>query len=80
VKRTPGTDAIGDVMPLVFGGAPLINVLVAMIIHPQQAAINPMLYLKAMLCVGVDYVLIGVLIPVVGPGAQGRLSSFDRLV
>ena len=32
------------VMPLVFGGAPIVNVLVAMMIHPPQAAINPMLY------------------------------------
>jgi hypothetical protein len=33
------------VMPLVFGGAPIVNVLVAMMIHPPKAAINPMLYL-----------------------------------
>ena len=32
------------VMPLVFGGAPLVNVLVTMVIHPPKAAINPMLY------------------------------------
>src|SRR4029453_2944796 len=32
------------VMPLVFGGAPIVNGLVAMIIHPPEAAINPMLY------------------------------------
>src|SRR5216684_9209966 len=32
------------VMPLVFGGAPIVNVLVAMMIHPPEAAINPMLY------------------------------------
>jgi hypothetical protein len=33
------------VMPLVFGGAPIINVLLAMVFHPPKAAINPMLYL-----------------------------------
>ena len=32
------------VMPLVFGGAPIVNVLVSMMIHPPKAAINPMLY------------------------------------
>jgi drug/metabolite transporter (DMT)-like permease len=33
------------VMPLVFGGAPIVNVLVSMVIHPPKASINPMLYL-----------------------------------
>ena len=33
------------VMPLVFGGAPIVNVLLAMLIHPPKSAINPMLYL-----------------------------------
>ena len=33
------------VMPLVFGGAPIINVLISVFIHPPKAAINPMLYL-----------------------------------
>jgi hypothetical protein len=32
------------VMPLVFGGAPVINVLISMLIHPPKAAINPLLY------------------------------------
>jgi hypothetical protein len=32
------------VMPLVFGGAPIVNVLVTMVIHPPKTAINPMLY------------------------------------
>lgn len=32
------------VMPLVFGGAPIVNVLVSMIIHPPRNPINPMLY------------------------------------
>ena len=33
------------VMPLVFGGAPLINVLFAVIMHPPKTAPSPMLYL-----------------------------------
>ena len=32
------------VMPLVFGGAPIINVLIAMTLHPPKDAVNPMLY------------------------------------
>ena len=32
------------VMPLVFGGAPLINVLVSMLLHPPKTAPNPLLY------------------------------------
>jgi uncharacterized membrane protein len=32
------------VMPLVFGGAPLINVVAAMWIHPPKNAPNPLLY------------------------------------
>ncbi|MPY86880.1 MAG: hypothetical protein GEU99_03065 [Luteitalea sp.] len=32
------------VMPLVFGGAPLVNVLMSLIIHPPKVAPNPMLY------------------------------------
>jgi hypothetical protein len=32
------------VMPLVFGGAPIINVLLTMVMHPPKAAINPLLY------------------------------------
>ena len=32
------------VMPLVFGGAPIVNVLVSMLIHPPKAAVNPLLY------------------------------------
>jgi hypothetical protein len=36
-------------MPLVFGGAPIVNVLLAMVIHPPKSAINPMLYLGFLL-------------------------------
>jgi hypothetical protein len=32
------------VMPLVFGGAPLVNVLFSMWLHPPKAAPNPLLY------------------------------------
>jgi hypothetical protein len=32
------------VMPLVFGGAPIVNVVVTMIIHPPRAPLNPMLF------------------------------------
>src|SRR5712691_5563975 len=37
------------VMPLVFGGAPIVNVLIAMVIHPPKAAINPLLYVGFLL-------------------------------
>jgi drug/metabolite transporter (DMT)-like permease len=40
--RNGGTPFI--VMPLVFGGAPVINVLASMVIHPPKVAPNPMLY------------------------------------
>ncbi|MEO7157950.1 MAG: hypothetical protein ABI039_10330 [Vicinamibacterales bacterium] len=33
------------VMPLVFGGAPLINVITAVVLHPPKTAPSPMLYL-----------------------------------
>ena len=39
------------VMPLVFGGAPVINVLVSMAVHPPKTAPNPMLYLGFLLAV-----------------------------
>ncbi len=37
------------VMPLVFGGAPLVNVLYTMYIHPPKAAVSPMLYVGFLL-------------------------------
>ena len=40
------------VMPLVFGGAPLINVLVSMWIHPPKVAPNPLLYVGFLLVAG----------------------------
>ena len=33
------------VMPLVFAGAPLVNVLVSLLMHPPKAAPSPLLYL-----------------------------------
>lgn len=33
------------VMPLVFGGAPIVNVLLSMTLHPPKVAPNPLLYL-----------------------------------
>lgn len=37
------------VMPLVFGGAPLVNVLLTMALHPPKSAINPLLYVGFLL-------------------------------
>ena len=37
------------VMPLVFGGAPIVNVLITMLLHPPKASINPMLYVGFLL-------------------------------
>jgi hypothetical protein len=32
------------VMPLVFGGAPIVNVALTMVLHPPKSSINPLLY------------------------------------
>ena len=46
------------VMPLVFGGAPIVNVILTMAIHPPKSAINPLLYLGFLLAsVGAALVL-----------------------
>jgi len=46
------------VMPLVFGGAPLVNVLVAMAIHPPKQTLNPLLLVGFLLAsVGAGMVL-----------------------
>ena len=37
------------VMPLVFGGAPIVNVLLSMVMHPPKVAPSPMLYLGFLL-------------------------------
>ena len=36
-------------MPLVFGGAPIVNVLVSVAINPPKDAINPLLYVGFLL-------------------------------
>ncbi|OFW13121.1 MAG: hypothetical protein A3F70_03415 [Acidobacteria bacterium RIFCSPLOWO2_12_FULL_67_14] len=46
------------VMPLVFAGAPIVNVLVAIVIHPPRQAINPLLFVGFVLAsVGAGMVL-----------------------
>jgi hypothetical protein len=46
------------VMPLVFGGAPIVNVLLSMTLHPPKVAPNPLLYLGFVLAsVGAGLVL-----------------------
>jgi len=37
------------VMPLVFGGAPVVNVLFSMVLHPPHEKVNPLLYLGFLL-------------------------------
>ena len=46
------------VMPLVFGGAPVVNVLFTMYLHPPKVAPNPMLWVGiALVAVGASVVL-----------------------
>ena len=46
------------VMPLVFGGAPIVNVLLSMTLHPPKVPPNPLLYLGFVLAsVGAGLVL-----------------------
>ena len=46
------------VMPLVFGGAPLVNVLYTMAVHPPKVAPNPLLYVGfAVTAIGAAMVL-----------------------
>ena len=46
------------VMPLVFGGAPIVNVGLSMAIHPPKSALDPMLYVGFLLAsVGAGMVL-----------------------
>jgi hypothetical protein len=40
------------VMPLVFGGAPVVNVLVSMWLHPPKTAPSPLLYVGFLLVAG----------------------------
>ena len=37
------------VMPLVFGGAPIVNVFFAMLLHPPKSPVNPLLYVGLVL-------------------------------
>ena len=37
------------VMPIVFGGAPIINVLTAMVLHPPKTAPNPLFFVGILL-------------------------------
>ena len=46
------------VMPLVFGGAPLVNVLVSMALHPPRTAPSPMLYLGFLLAATGAYLVL----------------------
>jgi hypothetical protein len=46
------------VMPLVFGIAPLVNVVVSMSLHPPKASPSPMLWIGfLMVAVGASFVL-----------------------
>ena len=46
------------VMPLVFGGAPVVNVLFTMYLHPPKVAPNPMLWVGfALVAIGASVVL-----------------------
>ena len=46
------------VMPIVFGGAPVINVLFTMYLHPPKVAPNPMLWVGfALVAIGASLVL-----------------------
>jgi len=46
------------VMPLVFGGAPLVNVITSMVIHPPKTAPHPLVYVGFVLAaVGAGMVL-----------------------
>jgi hypothetical protein len=46
------------VMPLVFGGAPIVNVLVTMVIHPPKSAISPMLYVGFLLAAAGAFIVL----------------------
>ena len=46
------------VMPLVFGGAPLVNVLVSMATHPPRTAPSPLLYLGFLLAATGAYMVL----------------------
>jgi len=46
------------VMPLVFGGAPLVNVITSALLHPPKQGVNPLLYIGFLLAsIGAGMVL-----------------------
>ena len=46
------------VMPLVFGGAPLVNVLVTLVIHPPKSSPHPLLYVGFILAAAGAYIVL----------------------
>jgi hypothetical protein len=40
------------VMPIVFGGAPIINVLTTMALHPPKASVSPLFFLGVLMAAG----------------------------
>jgi hypothetical protein len=46
------------VMPLVFGGAPLVNVLVTMVIHPPKSSPHPLLYVGFLLAAAGAFIVL----------------------
>src|SRR5687768_10474684 len=72
---TANAQARGRMWVLFVAGAVLSWGAYGVLLHQGQVALgNP---LKALLCVGVAYFLIGVLVPVAALSAQGNLSSFN---
>ena len=46
------------VMPLVFGGAPIVNVLVALMIHPPKSSPHPLLYVGFLLAAAGAFIVL----------------------
>ena len=46
------------VMPLVFGGAPLVNVLVTLAIHPPKSSPHPLLYVGFLLAAAGAFIVL----------------------
>ncbi len=46
------------VMPLVFAGAPIVNVIVSMMLHPPKESPSPMLYLGFLMAAGGAYIVL----------------------
>ncbi|MDA2928198.1 hypothetical protein MYX78_13390, partial [Acidobacteria bacterium AH-259-G07] len=59
------------------GGAVLAWGAYGVLLHQGQSHLgNP---LKALLCVGVSYFVIGIIVPIASLSAQGGLSGFNRI-